>query len=213
MLKGFEEDFAGLDLPDDIKNKLIDAANSRASGLVSKNDELLSKLSSTKQSANESQSAIQKLAAMEALQAQKELENKQNYDEALQLSNDKYTTQLNELTEKVGSYEKKERDTLIGLGISDALTEARVNPLYADLVNTNFKQQAQLIDGKVMVGDKSLSEAVQEWAETDQGKAVRLAPENSGGNSSGGTQVSGSGNKLSPSEQRAADINKRFGKK
>ena len=140
MLKGFEEDFAGIDLPDEVKTRLIEAANKRASGLVTKNDELLSKLSVSKSSATESQGAVEKLAALEALQAQQEF------------------------------------------------------------------------DGKVMVGDISLSDAIKEWAETDQGKAVRLAPDNSGGNSSGGTSRTGSGAILTDSDKRAADINKRFGK-
>jgi len=214
MLKGFEEDLAGIDLPDDVKAKLIDAANKRAGGLTSKNDELLRKLSDSKSSANDNQGAIEKLAALEALQAQKELENKQNYDAALELNADKYTKQINELSEKVGLFEQKERNTIIGAGISDALTEARVNPLHADLVNTYFKQQAQLIDGKVMIGDNSLSDAIKEWSETDQGKAVRLAPDNSGGDSnrSGKQQLSGSGNNMTDSEKRAADINKRLGR-
>lgn len=212
MLKGFEEDFAGIDLPDDVKAKLIDAANKRASGLVTKNDELLSKLSISKSSANESQGAVEKLAALEALQAQQELENKQNYDAALSLNSEKFNKQINELTDENNSFREEKRNTLIGKGITDELTKVRVNPLYLDLVNTQFKSQAQLTDGKVMVGDISLSDAIKEWAETDQGKAVRLAPDNSGGNSSGGTSKTGSGNHLTDSEKRASDINKRFGK-
>ena len=50
MLKGFEEDFAGLELSDEVKTKLIEAANKRAGGLVSKNAELLEKLTQNKNS-------------------------------------------------------------------------------------------------------------------------------------------------------------------
>lgn len=203
----------GLDKIEGLTPEQIEAINGVAGGLISKNEELLSKLSSTKTQAKEGQGAAEKLAAMEALQAQKELESKQNYDAALQLNADKFTAQINELTDKVGAYETKERNTLISKGINDALTELRVNPLHQDLVTTHFSQNAQLIDGKVMVGDKSLSEAINEWAETDQGKSVRLAPDNTGGNANGGlSSVKGSGKKLTASEQRAADINKRLGK-
>jgi len=213
MLKGFEEDFAGLELSDEIKTQLIDAANKRAGGLVSKNTELLEKLSQNKSSSMESQGAAEELAALKALREQQEQESKKNYDAALNLNSEKYTKQINELSEKVGQFETKERNTAIGNSINDALTEARVNPLYSDLVTNQFKQQAQLIDGKVMVGDVSLSDAIKTWSETDQGKAVRLAPENSGGNSNGGTSKPGSGNgKDTASDKRANDINKRFGK-
>lgn len=212
MLEGFDQDIAGLELSDDVKAQLIEAANKRASGLVTKNEELLGKLSTTKKQANESQSAAEKLAAMEALQEQKELEAKQNYQEALEMTKNKSQKQIEELTAKVQDYEQKERSTLIGKGINDALTETRVNPLHIELVSTYFQQKAQLVDGKVMIGDKSLSDAIAEWAETDAGKAVRLAPDNSGGNATGGTQTQGSGKNMTDSEKRAADINKRFGK-
>ena len=168
MLKGFEEDFAGIDLPDEVKTKLIEAANKRASGLVTKNDELLSKLSVSKSSVTESQGAVEKLAALEALQAQQELENKQNYDAALSLNSDKFTKQIDELINENNSFKEEKRNTLIGKGITDELTKARVNPLYLDLVNTQFKSQAQLTDGKVMVGDISLSDAIQRAADINK---------------------------------------------
>jgi phage I-like protein len=202
----------GLDKIEGLTPEQLEAINGLAGGLISKKLELEEKLSKTKLTANENQSAVEKLAAFEASQAQTELENKQNYDAALALNGDKFTKQINELTEKVGLFEQKERSTLISNSLSEALTEARVNPLHSEYVSSYFKQQAQLIDGKVVIGDKSLSDAIKEWSETDQGKAVRLAPENVGGNSKGSTNVSGSGNKMSESEQRAFDINKRFGR-
>lgn len=212
MLKGFDEDIAGLDLPDDVKKSLIDIANNRASGLVGKNEELLGKLNGTKAKAQENQSAAEKLAAMEALQEQQALEAKQNYDSALDLVKTKTQKEIDELREQVNGFQTKERDTLIGNGISGALTEARVNPLHMDYVSTYFKQSAQLVDGKVMIGDKSLSDAISEWAETDSGKAVRLAPDNSGGGANGGKiQGPGSGKNLTDSQKRASDINKRLG--
>lgn len=212
MLKGFDEDIAGLEVPDEVKQQLIEAANKRASGLVSKNEELLSKLSSTKTQVKESQSAAEKLAAMEALQAQKELEAKQNYDDALNMVKSQSQKQIEDLANKVAEYETKERNMMISKGINDVLAENRVNPLHQEYVASYFKQQAQLVDGKVMIGDKSLSDFASEWAESDQGKAVRLAPENTGGNATGGQNVSGSGKNMTEAEKRAADINKRFGK-
>ena len=213
MLNGFEEDLNGLELPDELKTQLIDAANKRASGLVTKNEELLSKLSTTKIQAKENQSASEKLAAMEALQEQQALEAKQNYDDALSMVKTQSQKQIEELSARVTDFETKERDSAISKGINEALTEMRVNPLHQELVSTYFKQQAQLVDGKVTIGDKSLSDAMTEWSETDQGKSVRLAPDNSNGNGNGGlSSRKGSGENLTADEKRAADINKRFNK-
>lgn len=212
MLKGFDQDIAGLEIPDEVKQQLIEAANKRASGLTAKNEELLGKLTSTKQQAGENQSAAEKLAAMEALQEQKQLEAKQNYQQALDMTTKKSQTQIEELAKKVQGYEEKEKEQVINSEISNQLTELRINPLYQKMATSLFKSQTQLIDGKAMVGEKSLSEAIIEWSDTDEGKASRLAPDNTGGNANGGTQKSGSGNNMTPSEKRAADINKRFGK-
>jgi len=189
----------------------MEAINGLAGRLINKKTELEEKLSKTKTVANENQSAVEKLAALEALQQQKELEDKQNYEQALNLTNDKYTKQINELSEKVGLFEQKERSMLIGSSLSEALAEARVNPLHSEYVTSYFKQQAQLIDGKVVIGDKPLSDAIKEWSETDQGKAVRLAPDNARGDSLGTKNVSGSGNTMTPDEKRAHDINTRMG--
>ena len=46
--------------------------------------------------------------------------------------------------------------------------------------------QCAITDGKAMIGDKSLSEAVKEWSETDTGKAYTLAANNNGTGSNGG---------------------------
>ncbi len=202
----------GIDKIEGLTPEQIEAINNIAGGLISKKSELEEKLARTKSVANENQSAVEKLAALEALQEQKELEAKQNYEEALKLHNEKYTKQINDLSEKIGTFETKERNTLISNSLSEELTKARVNPLHSEYVTSYFKQQAQLIDGQVVIGDKSLSEAIEQWSETDQGKAVRLAPVNDNGNSNGEPLSGGGGVNLSPEEQRAHDINKRLGR-
>ena len=202
----------GIDKIEGLTPEQIEAINNIAGGLLSKKSELEEKLARTKSVANENQSAVEKLAALEALQEQKELEAKQNYEEALKLHNEKYTKQINDLSEKIGNFETKERNTLINQSLTEALTKASVNPLHSEYVTSYFKQQAQLIDGQVVIGDKSLSEAIAEWSETDQGKAVRLAPINDNGNSNGDPLLNGGGVKRSPEEQRAYDINKRLGR-
>ena len=201
----------GLDKIEGLTPEQMEAINGLAGGLISKKTELEEKLSKTKTMASENQSAVEKLAALEALQEQKELEDKQNYKQALTLTTDKYTKQINDLTEMVGSFQQKERNTTINTSLTEALTEARVNPLHSEYVTSYFKQQAQLIDGQVVIGDKPLSDAIRDWSETDQGKAVRLAPDNARGDSLGTKNVSGSGKTMSPEDKRANDINTRLG--
>ena len=201
----------GLDKIEGLTPEQMEAINGLAGGLISKKTELEEKLSKTKTVASENQSAVEKLAALEALQQQKELEDKQNYEQALTLTTDKYTKQINDLTEMVGSFQQKERNTTINTSLTEALTEARVNPLHSEYVTSYFKQQAQLIDGQVVIGDKPLSDAIKDWSETDQGKAVRLAPDNARGDSLGTKNVSGSGKTMSPEDKRANDINTRLG--
>ena len=201
----------GLDKIEGLTPEQMEAINGLAGGLISKKTELEEKLSKTKTAANENQSAVEKLAALEALQQQKELEDKQNYEQALSLNADKYTKQINDLTEMVGSFQQEKRNTTISTSLTEALTEARVNPLHSEYVTSYFKQQAQLVDGKVVIGDKPLSDAIKDWSETDQGKAVRLAPDNARGDSLGTKNVSGSGKTMSPEDKRANDINTRLG--
>ena len=208
--KGFNM-LNGLDKIEGLTPEQMEAINGLAGGLISKKTELEEKLSKTKTMASENQSAVEKLAALEALQEQKELEDKQNYKQALTLTTDKYTKQINDLTEMVGSFQQKERNTTINTSLTEALTEARVNPLHSEYVTSYFKQQAQLIDGQVVIGDKTLSDAIRDWSETDQGKAVRLAPDNARGDSLGTKNVSVSGKTMSPEDKRANDINTRLG--
>lgn len=213
MLKDFDKDLADLDLDDSIKQQLIEAANKRAGGLISKNEELLGKVSKLNTKNSDEQSATERLAALEANIEQERLTAKGNYDEALSLTTAKYDKTINELTDRVNSYEAKEREFLIDTSIRGSLKEVRVNPLHEETVMGFFKAQATVTDGKAMIGDKSLSDAINDWSESDSGKASRLAPDNSGGNANGGNQnLSGSGKNMTDAEKRAADINKRFGK-
>jgi len=54
------------------------------------------------------------------------------------------------------------------------------------LIQQALSAQAKIVDGQAMIGEKSLSEFMKEWAESPQGKASRVAASNQGGNGSGG---------------------------
>lgn len=212
MLNGFNEDISGLDLSDDVKKQIGELANKRAEGLVTKNTELLSKITKLNVVTNQDQSSATELSALKATIEQDKLTSKGNYEEALRLKEEGFSKTVGELSSKVDAFEIKEREQAIDLAINSQLKDVRINPLHQDAVTGYFKGKTTLIEGKAMVGEQSLSDAIKEWSESDSGKASRLAPDNSGGNANGGTQTSGSGEKMTDNEKRAADINKRLGK-
>lgn len=212
MLKGFNDDIAGLDLPDEMKATLIEAANKRAEGLLTKNTELLGKVTKLSAVQTQDQSSAEKLAVLEANIAQNELAAKGQYDDALKLKETGFSKTVDELSSKIEAFEAKDREQTIDLAIANQLKEVRINPLHQDAVTGYFKGKTTLVDGKAMVNEQSLSDAISEWSDSDSGKASRLAPDNTGGNANGGAQTQGSGNNMTDTEKRAADINKRFGK-
>jgi hypothetical protein len=81
---------------------------------------------------------------------------------------------------------------LIDGGLSDALDGVNINPLFKVGAVAMLRSTAVLTDGQAMIGDKSLSDAVTEWANSDAGKAYCLAAQNSNGDGNGG---GGSGRK------------------
>lgn len=85
-------------------------------------------------------------------------------------------------------------------------------------VKAMLKQQTSIkaegSDYLALMGDKPLSEAVIEWAQSDAGKPFVVAPDNSGGGAAGGA-VNGSGpspkgNLGGTREQRVNAIKNRF---
>lgn len=187
MLKGFEDDLSGLELSDDVKSQLIEAANKRASGLVSKNEELLSKLSKNKDVVGDKDAELEKLRQLASNIEQEREEAKGNYSKALELKEQQYTKEMEKLTSQLSEKESALTNLLIDDGLSKALDGVNINPTLKAGAEAMLRTQAKLTDGKAVIGDKSLSDAVKEWAESDTGKAFCLAPENSGGNASGGS--------------------------
>jgi hypothetical protein len=205
MLKGLDE--IDLTAPD-----ALERIHELAGGLLSKNAELLGKVS-TKDDLTAAERS--KLAALEQSEANSQIEKAKaasDWAEADRLKDEANNTRFEALTAENQTYRQGEESRLITDGIRAQFTELRVNPLHSAGYEGLFKSQSKIVDGKAMIGDKTQSEYIAEWAKTDSGKASCLAQENNGGNSRGTTQVSGSGKTMTESEQRADNINKRFGK-
>ena len=188
----------GLDKIEGLTPEQIEAINSIAGGLISKKAELEEKLSKTKSLANENQSAVEKLAALEALQKQKELEDKQNYDAALSFKEKEY----NSTVEKLKNILKERDNFLVSNALIGEFMECGVHKEMIPTLQKSFMSEASVVDGKAMIGDKSLSEYIKEWSETPAGKAFRSAPSNTNGDGGSG---SGSPQKKAMSEMSGAE--------
>lgn len=206
MLKGFEDDLAGLELPDEVKSQLIEAANKRASGLVTKNEELLGKLNKNKDDAGDKDAELEKLRQLAANVEQEREESKGNYSKALKLKEEQYSKQLEALQSQLTQKDSALTSLLIDDGLSRALDGVNINPSLKAGAEAMLKSQAVLSDGKAMIGDKSLSDAVKEWADSDIGKNYCLAPNNSGGNANGGGNQSPQGGKPTIDSSQADKI-------
>ena len=76
---------------------------------------------------------------------------------------------------------------LIDGGLNDALDGVGINPLLKTGAISMLRSGAVLVDGKAMIGEKSLSDAVKEWANSDAGKHYCLAAQNGNGDGLGGS--------------------------
>lgn len=187
MLTDFDKDLAGIDLSADNALELIlAAANARSDGLSNKNTELLGKLSS-----NENLSAAEKakLIELETFKSNADIKaakDAEDWQAASDLQTTAHEVELTKASERILGYEEGERTRLITDGIRKELTGLKVNPLHIDSVSALFSGQSKVVDGKAMIGDKTQSEYISEWALTDSGKASCLAQDNSGGDGNGG---------------------------
>lgn len=210
MLKGFDEDIAGLDLPDEVKATLIEKANERASGLVTKKDELLAKLNEKKDTDTATHAELEQLRQLKQTYDQEKAESQGKYQEALELAETRFKTEAEKLQAQLAEYQQREEQYLINDGLSNALDSAQIKPELKQAATALLKSQATISEGKAMIGEMSLSDYVNEWANSDEGKPFVLAPNNSGGNATGSQSPTNTNANLSPIEQRAAEINKRL---
>ena len=188
--KGFNM-LNGLDKIEGLTPELQAQINLLAQGLVDKNNDLLGKLSAGKQD------GVTGAAELEALRVFKQnsdvsaAESAQSYTDAKQLTADAHAAELLKSNGRGDVAEAQLKTLLIDNGLSAALDAVDINKSLKAGAVAMLQAGAIITDGKAMIGDKSLSDAVKEWAETDAGKAFCLAPNNSGGGAEGGNTPAG----------------------
>lgn len=181
----------GIEKIEGLTPEQIESINGLAGGIIDKNKELLDKLSNSKQKASDNESAAERLRALEASLEKKGAEDKENYQKALELQQSEYSRELDQLRESLAQTETVNRKLLVDNAITSELSKLNVHPdLMASIAN-NISNQAQVTEGQAVVGDTSLSEYMKSWAESPEGKASILAPNNSGVGSNGASNGTG----------------------
>ena len=175
----------GIDGIEGLTPEQLEQINKLASGLSSKNGDVIGDNKLLK--AQVEQLENDKLEAK-----RKAAEDANNHEEVARLDKEAAAKALNdaqisakENAEHATVYKSQLEVLLIDGGLSSALDGVKINPALKIGAVALLRSQAQVIDGKAMVGDKSLSDVVKEWADSDVGKAYCLAENNSGGGGRG----------------------------
>lgn len=167
---------------------LIESAVAEATeGLKTKNTELLGKLKKAQKDSTidpaEHQALQESLTATEA---------------KLSEANKLLKAAVKEAETSKKAYESEAQfvsKLLVDNGLTEAIIKSGVKPEMARAVKAMLSGQVALkVEGDkrtAMIGDKSLSDAVDEWAKSDEGKHFVSAPNNQGGGANGGGQDKG----------------------
>lgn len=187
MLTDFDKDLAGIDLSAEGASQLIlDAVNKRSDGLSNKNAELLEKLSSNRTDTNGTAAELEALRGFKSSADVKSAEDAESYQAAKLLTQTGHDEAMSKEKNRGDSFETQLKTLLINDGLSAALDGVNINKDLKAGAVAMLQAGATITDGKAMIGDKSLSEAVNDWAKSDAGKAFCLAPDNTGGDGNGG---------------------------
>lgn len=176
-----------------ITPEILEQVNKLADGLLNKNQELLSKVSAKQENSAASEAELKALRDFKTQSEIQAAKDSEKWQEALELKEKSFNTQIEEYTQKNSALEQQVTKLLIDDGLSKALDGVNINPSLKRGAESMLRASATISDGKAMIGEKSLSDAVKEWSETDAGKPYCLASNNTGGNANGGTNEKPSG--------------------
>lgn len=161
----------------------IEELKASIEALSSKNRELLGKLKAAKDKARGAEIDPEEYSLIKT----ENEELKLKLDKAVKDS----AKSIEQLQQSLSSKDTALQSYLIDNGLSDALVKAKVRPEMMPAVKAMLKPKAALNESGgeyvALMGDKPLTDAIAEWAASDEGKHFIFAPENSGGGASGGS--------------------------
>jgi DNA repair exonuclease SbcCD ATPase subunit len=166
----------------EVQDAIKEAVNEAVAGLKNKNTELIAELKKARKDSSidpddysrlkdENEALSEKLS-----EANKLIKTSSSEFEKLKKAHDSEAGYVSKL--------------IIETGLNDALVKAGVKPELSKAVKALFATQAAIkIDGdnrQAVIGDKSITDFVTEWASSDEGKHFVAAPLNQGGGGHGG---------------------------
>lgn len=192
------------------QNTEVDELKAAIEALEKKNRELLGEVKTAKAKAKGADIDPAEHAAL-----QQELENLREVSAKAEKVHQK---EVESLTQKLAAREAVLKGSVLENGLAEAMLKANVKPDLMPAVKAMLKERAALTeDGegfKALMGDKPLSEAILEWASSDEGKPFVLAADSSGGGAAGGHTPNGSSQKKGDlggtKDERVAAIASRF---
>lgn len=176
-----------------LSEEQLEAVNKLAEGLSNKNKELLGKQSASNDSTVASEAELELLRKFKSSSEKQAAEDAENWKKVEELSNEAHAKEIEKLNVKGVANQELITTLLIDNGLSDQLDAININPALKAGAIAMLHSQCLITDGKAMIGDKSLSEAVKTWSETDTGKAYTLAANNNGTGSNGGDNLGAKG--------------------
>ncbi len=145
----------------------IQALQTSVQKLETKNSDLIDREKQAKETATAAENiAAEKSGDIDTL--------KRNHQAALDAAN-----------QKIEALTKSYNDKAIASELSAALSEANVVPQLLKAATAMFKYEATVVDGVVMFDGKPLADQVKAFVNSDDGKAFKAAPQNSGAGTTG----------------------------
>ena len=165
------------------KAAINEAVQEATKGLLAKRDELLGEVKKLRKGQEIDPADYQKLKdENDGLQEKVEHYEKAAKVSALEIEKER------KLRESESGFVQK---LLIDNGLNDALIKANVKPELLKAAKAMFSSQAQIkAEGdnrNALIGDKPITDFISEWSKSDEGKHFVVAPNNSGGNATGGS--------------------------
>jgi seryl-tRNA synthetase len=170
-------------------------------GLVKKRDELLAEVKKLRKDSSIDPDDYNRLK-----EEKETLSDKLN---ELTKTSKQYTAELERIKKAAADEAEYSSKLLVETNLNDAINSIGIKPEFNRAVKALFANQAQVIasqEGRsVKIGDKSVSDFMKEWSETDEGKSFRAAPINQGGGSTGGQGGKTGKKTITKSDYRALD--------
>ncbi len=188
---------------DDLVTKAVDKATGKLTKdlekITGKNTDLMGELKKSRKRTKEFEGLdpdeVRKAVENANAGERKALEDKGEYEKALTLANENHTKEIKKLTDQLGVATSGEKTLRTRTAIDRAMDEAGVAPAFRKAVRAMHTNDISIIeqDGSqvAVVGDKSVTDHLKAWAETDEGKNFVGDGGQGGGGAGGGNRGGG----------------------